>query len=220
MNNPRLAGRYAKSLLDLAKEQNQVNEVCNDMRWLHNVCKSNADFTAVLRSPIIKSDKKQAIIDAVTTGKISTLTAAFIQLLVRKTRESNLPEIVTAYIDQFNEINNIQRVKITTAAPISDELKNAIMANVKTAVPGKTFEIETALKDELIGGFTLETAGQLVDASILRDLKDIQRQFMDNHFIHKIRQPYLHMILKKLLKIQQLFCLLKPPHRGFNIVVK
>lgn len=187
MNNPRLAGRYAKSLLDLAKEQNQVNEVCNDMRWLQNVCKSNPDFTAVLRSPIIKSDKKQAIIDAVTTGKINSLTAAFIQLLVRKTRESNLSEIVSAYIDQFNEINNIQKVKITTANPITDELKNAIMSNVKASVPGKTFEIETAIKDELIGGFTLETAGQLVDASILRDLKDIQRQFNDNHFIHKIR---------------------------------
>jgi F-type H+-transporting ATPase subunit delta len=188
MNNPRLAGRYAKSLLDLAKEQSQVNEVYNDMKWLNAVCKSNADFTAILRSPIIKADKKQSIINAVTTtGNVSNLTAAFIKLLVRKARENSLPEIVAAYIDQFNEINNIQKVKITTAAPITDELKAAIMANVKTAIPDKDFEIETSIKDELIGGFTLETGGQLVDASILRDLKDIQRQFNDNHFIHKIR---------------------------------
>lgn len=187
MNNPRLAGRYGKSLLDLAKEQNLVNEVCNDMRWLHSVCKSNPDFTAVLRSPVIKSDKKQAIIDAVTTGRINNLTQAFIQLLVRKNRESNLPEIVTAYIDQFNEINNIQKVKISTASPLTDELRDAIMANVKAVLPGKSFEIETAVKDELIGGFTLETGGKLVDASVLRDLKDIQRQFMDNHFVHKLR---------------------------------
>ncbi len=188
MNNPRLAGRYAKSLLDLAKEQNQVNEVYNDMKWLQAVCKSNADFTAVLRSPVIKADKKQSILDAVTaSGNITKLTAAFIQLLVRKARESNLPEIVSAYIDQYNEINNIQRVKITTAAAITDEQKTAIMANVKTAIPGKSFEIETAIKDELIGGFTLETGGQLVDASILRDLKDIKKQFLDNEFIHKIR---------------------------------
>lgn len=187
MNNPRLAGRYAKSLLDLAKEQNQVNEVYNDMKWLHAVCKSNADFAAVLRSPVIKSDKKQSIIDAVTAGKVSSLTASFIRLLVNKTRESNLPEIVAAYIDQYNEINNIQRVKITTAAPITDEQKNTIMANVKAAIAGKSFEIETAVKDELIGGFTLETGGQLVDASILRDLKDIKKQFLDNEFIHKIR---------------------------------
>ena len=61
------------------------------------------------------------------------------------------------------------------------------MSNVKLAMPSKTFEIETSIKDELIGGFIVETGGQLVDASILRDLKDIQKQFMDNEFIHKIR---------------------------------
>lgn len=54
-------------------------------------------------------------------------------------------------------------------------------------MPSKTFEIETKVKDELIGGFIVETGGQLVDASILRDLKDIKKQFMDNEFIHKIR---------------------------------
>lgn len=187
MTNPRLAGRYAKSLLDLAKEQNQVTEVHNDMKWLHAVCKSNADFTAVLRSPIIKADKKQSIISAVTQGRVSSLTAAFIQLLVRKARESNLPEIVVAFIDQYNEANNIQKVKITAAAAITADQQNAIMANIKTAIPGKSFEIETAVNDELIGGFTLETAGQLVDASILRDLKDIKKQFLNNEFIHKIR---------------------------------
>jgi F-type H+-transporting ATPase subunit delta len=187
MNNPRLAGRYAKSLLDLATEQNQVAVVTNDIKWLQAVCKSNADFVALLRSPIIKADKKEAIINAITIGKITTLTAAFIQLLVRKTRENNLPEIVNAYIDQYNAINNIKKVKITTAAPITDGLKEAIMANVKASMPNQGFEIETAVKDELIGGFTLEAGGQLVDASVLRDLKDIKKQFLNNDYLHRIR---------------------------------
>ncbi len=187
MNNPRLAGRYAKSLLDLATEQNQVDAVYNDMKWLSSICKSNADFVAVLTSPIIKSDKKQAIIEAITNGRVTPLTAAFIVLLVKKTRESNLHEIVNAYIDQFNLLRNIQKVKITTASPLSDELKSVIMINIKNALPNQSFEIETAVKDELIGGFTLETKGQLVDASILRDLKDIRKQFMDNEYLHKLR---------------------------------
>ena len=187
MNNPRLAGRYAKSLLDLATEQNLIEAVYADMKWLSSVCKSNPDFTAVLSSPIIKADKKEAIINAVTQSRVSNLTTAFIQLLVKKTREANLPQIVNAYIDQYNALNNIKKVKITTASPLGDDLKAVIMANVKTAMPSQKFEIETSVKDELIGGFTIETGGQLVDASILRDLKDIQKQFMDNEFIHKIR---------------------------------
>ncbi len=188
MKNPRLAGRYAKSLLDLATEQNQVDAVCADMKWLQGVCKTNRDFVAVLRSPIIKPTAKGKIIESISKERVSTLTTAFIQLLVRKAREINLPEIVDAYIDQFNKLRNIYKVKITTAAPMTDEIKEAIMANVRAAITtNQTFEIETHVREELIGGFLLETEGTLVDASILRDLKDIQKQFMNNDYLHKIR---------------------------------
>ena len=188
MNNPRLAGRYAKSLLDLATEQNQVDAVYADMKWLHSICKSNPDFVAVLRSPVIKPSAKENIIESVTKERVSKLTGAFIQLLVRKARELNLPEIVTTYIDQFNALRNIHKVKITTAEPITDEMKAAIMANVKAvATKDQSFEIETKVDNELIGGFLLETSGTLVDASILRDLKDIQKQFMNNDYLHRIR---------------------------------
>ena len=85
-------------------------------------------------------------------------------------------------------MRNIHKVKITTADPISEEMKAAIMSNVKAnAAAGQTFEVETHVKNELIGGFLLETGGVLVDASILRDLKDIHKQFMNNDYLHKIR---------------------------------
>ena len=187
MNNPRLAGRYAKSLLDLATEQNQVDAVCADMKWLHSVCKSNRDFVVLLNSPVIKPTIKAKIINSVTDGRVSKLTTAFIELLVNKAREINLPEIVMAYIDQFNKLRNIHKVKITTAEPLSAELKAAIMTNIKAVSTTETFEIETAINNELIGGFLLETGGVLVDASILRDLKDIRKQFMNNDYLHKIR---------------------------------
>ena len=188
MNNPRLAGRYAKSLLDLATEQNQLDAVNTDMKWIHSICKSNPDFVNVLRSPVIKPTSKQKILESITTGRVSALTSAFIKLSVIKARETNLPEIATTYIDQFNKLKNIHKVKITTAEPLTDEMLSAIMTNVKnTATAGQTFEIETKVENELIGGFLLETGGTLIDASILRDLKDIQKQFMNNDYLHRIR---------------------------------
>jgi F-type H+-transporting ATPase subunit delta len=98
-----------------------------------------------------------------------------------------LPEIAGAFIDQYNGLNGIRKVKLTTATPITDELKAAILNQVKGDTPANKIELETAVKDELIGGFVLETGGTLVDASILRDLKDIRKQFMNNDYIHKLR---------------------------------
>ena len=103
MPNPRLASRYAKSLLDLAVEKGQLEQVYADMLWLRSVCKSNRDFVNFLKSPIIKNDKKAKILEAVTGGRINPLTAAFNKLLVNKSRESHLPEIITAFIKQYKE---------------------------------------------------------------------------------------------------------------------
>ncbi|HEX7755854.1 MAG TPA: F0F1 ATP synthase subunit delta, partial [Niabella sp.] len=44
MPNPRLASRYAKALLDLAKERDQVQQVFADIQWLQAVCKESRDF--------------------------------------------------------------------------------------------------------------------------------------------------------------------------------
>ncbi|MCX6294248.1 MAG: F0F1 ATP synthase subunit delta, partial [Sphingobacteriales bacterium] len=104
-----------------------------------------------------------------------------------KAREYNLPEIVIAFIQQYNKLNNIHPIKITTAVPISEELKLSIIEKIKATTSLQKIELETAVKDELIGGFTLEMDGTLADASILRDLNDVKKQFKSNEFIHQIR---------------------------------
>ncbi len=96
------------------------------MKFLQGICK-NRDFIVLLRSPVINEDKKNKIIESITAGRITELTAAFIKLLGIKTRESNLPEIISAYIEQYNEIKGIHKVKITTARELSPEMKNHLL---------------------------------------------------------------------------------------------
>ncbi len=188
MPNPRLASRYAKSLVDLSTERNQLEAIYNDMQLLQRVCKGSPDFVNLLRSPVVSADKKQSIVDAVTKNKISELTAAFIRLLINKGRESDMPEIIFAFIEQYNAIKGIHKVKLTTATAISDDLKNAIVSKVKSEANLENVELESKTDDALIGGFILEFNNNLVDASVLRDLKDIAKQFKErNVFVQNIR---------------------------------
>jgi F-type H+-transporting ATPase subunit delta len=187
MSHIRLATRYAKSLLELSKERNEVDKVFADMQWLQAVCKSNRDFVNMLRSPVIKSDTKGKIVEALAKNNIGILTEAFIRLLIQKGREGALPEISHAFIQQYKEYRQIHTVKLTTAVPVSEELKNAIVNHIRSTTAMRNIELETAVKEEIIGGFVLQTGDQLVDASIAYDLKEIARQFENNDFIYKIR---------------------------------
>ncbi|OJW82710.1 MAG: ATP synthase F1 subunit delta [Bacteroidetes bacterium 46-16] len=186
MPNPRLASRYAKSLMDIAVGQNSVEAVLNDLKTLDDVCQKNRDFAVMLRSPVVKADKKLAVFNAVFSGHISNLTMAFVKLMTQKGREEYLQEIVQAFIAQYNEMKHIKVVKLTTAAPVNDKVKNAILGKVAHALEGNTIDLRTAVKPELIGGFVLEVEDKLFDASVRRDLNDIRTTLLDNSYISKM----------------------------------
>jgi len=187
MPNPRLATRYAKSLIDLANEKGQLEKVFADMQWLQAVCKSNRDFVNLLRNPIINADTKKKILAAVTAGKIGELTTAFNNLLITKGRESNLPEIVAAFITAYKEQKNIHTIKLTTATAVSDSMRTAIVDQVKKSSGYQNIEIEEKVDADIIGGFVLQIGDQLIDASIAYDLKAIAKQFENNDFVYKIK---------------------------------
>jgi F-type H+-transporting ATPase subunit delta len=140
MSNARLAGRYAKSLLGLAAEQSQVEVVYADMKYIQAVCDASGEFVNLLRSPIIKADQKNSIINAVTKDKVGALTNAFTVLLVKKGRESYLPEMATAFIEQYNEIKGIHQVTLTTAVEVGAELKKSIEEGIRLKQYNKTIK--------------------------------------------------------------------------------
>jgi F-type H+-transporting ATPase subunit delta len=187
MPNPRLASRYAKSIIDLAIEKGQLENVYADMQWLQQGLKGSPQFASLLRSPVIKGEKKVKVVDTVLKGNVSDITATFVHLLITKGRESNLPEIITAFIQQYKAHKNIHVVRLTTATPVNEELKEAIIRQIRDTSDMKHIELETSVDEDLIGGFVLEAGDKFIDASISHRLKQVARQFENNDFVYRIR---------------------------------
>jgi F-type H+-transporting ATPase subunit delta len=186
MTNPRVAARYAKSLLDLAVEKGQLEPVYSDMLYLQRLTKESRDFLNLLRSPVVKNETKARALNAVTNGNVSDLTAAFINLMVSKNREIALPEIITAFVSQYKDLKGIKIVKLTTAVPVSDTVKEAIIVQVKKTENIQNLELQEVVDPAIIGGFVLQTGDKLIDASIAYDLKNVSRQFENNDFVYKL----------------------------------
>ena len=187
MLNPRLASRYAKSLLDLAIERKSIEETLKDIKLVHATVQANPELALVLKSPIIKGDKKEAIVEAIFRNELTPITRGFIRLLISKGRESVLPEMLTAFIHQYKVMNHISQVQLITAAPVSESVKESIRAKVAAALPGQTIDLTTKVEPELIGGYILEMGDKRIDASIKRDLHDIKKQFLENLYVPNIR---------------------------------
>ena len=187
MNNPRLAQRYAKSLIDISIQYDKLEEVHNDVSLLKSIVDKSRDFVLMLDSPIINTDKKYKIITAITNGNISKITETFLKLLCNKGRENNLPGVITAFIKQYNTVIGLHNARLTTATPISKDLADSFVSKIKESTSYDKVHLETAVDDTIIGGFILEMEGKLIDNSIAKKLHEIKKQFANNDYMHKLR---------------------------------
>jgi F-type H+-transporting ATPase subunit delta len=185
MGNIKLAGRYAKSLIDLAIEKNQLDVVYNDAMYFNTVAQNN-DFAMMMRSPIIKSDKKNAIFQAIFKNSISEMTASFLKIVIQKGREVFLKDMMLEVENQYHIIKGIKNVKLTTAVLVDSNTTEKIKTLIQQTSTLTNINMKTSVNEKLIGGFVLEFDDKLFDASILNDLKAIKKQFLENDFISKI----------------------------------
>jgi F-type H+-transporting ATPase subunit delta len=188
MLNPKLAARYAKSLIDLALETNQLEAIYADVLLVQQACKSNPELLRLLKSPIIKADKKLSILKAVFADKTTAITSMFLSLLVVKGRENLIDEVVNAFADQYRDIKGIFKVRLTTAAPVGANLQALLADKLKIAFPNiNAIELEAKVDESLIGGYKLEAANTLIDASVAKGLNEVRKQFKGNEYIYSIQ---------------------------------
>lgn len=187
MLNPRLAARYAKSLIDISIENNKLDAIYNDMLGLKSVFAESRDFVMLMKSPIVKADAKYSVVKAITEGRIDSITEGFIKLIIGKDREFFLQEIVNAFIAQYKIYNKINDVKLTTATALDDAMKNTLNAKISAQFQDMSIELSTHVDETLLGGFVLEANNNVFDASVIRDLNDIKKQFLKNEYIPNIR---------------------------------
>lgn len=183
MSESRVAARYAKSLLDLAKEKNLLKEIHSDMSSLLTILNKQADLWNVLKSPIIKSDKKSQVMHSLFDSKFQTLTLGFFDILLRKKRESFVKEIAQAFIQQYNVMNGIIQATVTTANA-ADAAFGERMASFIEQQTGKKVELHAQTNPELIGGVVIQVGDKLFDASIAGKLRQIKQE-LTNTYISK-----------------------------------
>lgn len=182
MRDIKVASRYAKSLLGIAIEQNKLEELHKDMQLINTVCAENRDFELLLKSPIVKSDKKGAIITEIFGKNISAISNSFIAIILSKKRENLLADIANAFIEAYKTHKNITTATVTTAIALTDPQKKAVVSLLNSQ--GKeNVELKEIVNNEIIGGMILRVGDKQVDESIKRKLSNLEMEFEENPFV-------------------------------------
>jgi F-type H+-transporting ATPase subunit delta len=182
MQESKAALRYARSLFSLALERNELDKVSADMELIDSTIKANRDLAVMLQSPVIKADRKAAIIKMVFGPHLGATSAAFLDLIIRKRREMYIAQIARQFVLLHLANNGVEEALLITAVPADADLKAKVIALVEKQTGNKVV-LEEKVDPSVIGGFVLRYGDKQLDTSLGRELQDLKREFARNLYV-------------------------------------
>ena len=167
--------RYARALLKSAVEQKQDETVYREMQLLAKSYVDVPQLRQTIAGPMLSKDKKKELLLTAVGGAPTSLTKAFIQLVLREGREPVMQFIANSYVTLYRQQKNVIRGRLITAARVSPDMEQKMRRMVESKTNG-TVEFETEVNPDIIGGFILEYDTYRLDASVKAKLNNILNQ--------------------------------------------
>lgn len=176
MDNGKISVRYARALLETAKNQQCEDKVYEGLvRLSHNYSFAINTFNEVLSNPMISPEEKKQLLRNTIGDPVHPCLQRFIEFVTEKRRENKILLIALKYQEMYRKEKNIVKADVTTAAELDERTLQRLRDFVK-----ETFhaEVEMHLKVDptLIGGFTLDIEHDRLDASIVGQLNKLKKE--------------------------------------------
>jgi F-type H+-transporting ATPase subunit delta len=174
MDSNRVTVRYAKALIELASEQNVLDNVSRDINVLYSALDQFDGFAEYIANPG-SSVEKLAQMKTIFASDFHALTMKFIQLVFDNKREEYLKDLCRNIIAMSREIKGIVSATLITAQTIDKELIRKVKTKFEEKIKA-TIELQGETNPNLIGGFVFTIDGQQYDASVASKLHSIKKQ--------------------------------------------
>ena len=175
-----LGRRYAKALLDLARERGELAPVLRDVGSLSDGWKASAELREIVRNPTIPRPALKAAMGAVMRKlECSELVRNTVNLLTDKGRLGELEQVLRA-LDELAEAETGRvRVDVISAKPLSD----AYYARLEERLNRVTDREVVLVKKQdplLIGGVITRIGDRVFDGSLSNRLSELRETFLAN----------------------------------------
>lgn len=162
---------YANSLIEA---DNNYEQILNDLRTVQNITTQSKDFNEVMLNPTISVSTKNEIIDEIFKNQINEKVINFLKILADKKRFSELNEIISAYSEKVDEINNIKRVEVISVVELSEEQKRQTVEKLQNRLQ-KNVVVQWTKNADIIGGLVIKIDDDIIDSSLKNKLEKLSK---------------------------------------------
>ena len=167
--------RYATALFDLAASEGAMAKYEEEVKVIVKALHDEPDFMAVLQDHKVTRENKINIVENVFTDKVSSPIVGLLVLLVNKGRQSEILNVLEAFLDMVKAESGIIKAVVTSAIPLKEEQLKALQEKLEASTKSK-IELETIVDSSIIAGLIVRVGDKVVDASYKGELQTLKKQ--------------------------------------------
>lgn len=162
--------------MDLAEDTKSLDRITEDLEMIRRMIRESRDFLLFLKSPVIKADRKKAILKDLLGSRVHSTTQAFLELLAEKGREEILDQITEQFFLLRDEKLGIVSIEIRAATELDDHLRTLLEERFQNLTKKKVRTV-VHVDRQLKGGFLARLGDTVYDGSVKHQLELLRARF-------------------------------------------
>jgi ATP synthase F1 delta subunit len=169
-----IATVYARSLFEVAKEQDKLDAVRDQLGAFADALSETRDLQVFFFSPYFSTAEKEDGLDRVVSDA-DPVILNFLKLLIEKHRMPVLFRIRANYDAMWEEENKLLPVQITSAVELDQQIVSQLGDRIAEQTDRKV-DISSNVDPDILGGIVVRVGNSVLDASVRNRLEQLRRQ--------------------------------------------
>jgi len=169
-----IAAVYARSLFEVAQEQNKLDTVRDELGAFADAVDANRELQTFFFSPYFSTAEKADGLDRAVSGA-DPIVVNFLKLLIENHRTPAVFRVRREFDRLWREENKLLPVQVTSAV----ELDQATVSQIGDRIAqqtGQKIDLSASVEPDIIGGIIVRVGNSILDASIRNRLEQLRKQ--------------------------------------------
>lgn len=167
---------YGKALFELAVEESKVDLLYDEAKLVIAAFDDNKELGRLLNEPKIDKEEKKEVIKNIFSQSVSDDLMGLLVLMVSKDRQKDIVATLKVFEDKVLEYKKIGTAYVTTAKPLSQELKDKLLDKLLKTTDYVSFNMVYNVDESLIAGMVIRIGDRVIDSSIRHKLDELEKE--------------------------------------------
>jgi F-type H+-transporting ATPase subunit delta len=169
-----VSGRYASALFELAREQNELDTVNQDLGKFQAMLDASPDLGRLVKSPAFAAEEQERALGAVMDwAAIGATTGNFLKVVTRNRRLFAAEDMIKNFRQQLALHRGEMVAEVQSATLLNDGQLAALKSTLKASY-GKDVRLDAKVDPSLLGGLVVKVGSRMFDSSLRTKLMNLK----------------------------------------------